>query len=257
MTSYLPMIRDWFIDADAHISEPGDLWTSRLPAEYRDLAPRLQCDPETGIESWYVADPNPLFPVGFGAVAGWPEPFPAAPKTMAEVPPAAYEAKARLEYMDSVGIWATAVYPNVGGFGGQAFLGLQDAGADAGLRAGLQRLRDRMDLAGSPPFHSDHVHSLLGCGGFGEGDRALREARTQGGALHRCAPDPRHAPPGQQTQWDPIWAAASACDHAHQLPHRHGRASRTSSRRRASKPREWDARTATQRSRSSSRTAST
>ena len=35
---------------------------------------------------------------------------------MDEVPKAAYDASARLEYMDRVGIWAMALYPNVGGF---------------------------------------------------------------------------------------------------------------------------------------------
>jgi predicted TIM-barrel fold metal-dependent hydrolase len=59
-------------------------------------------------------------------VAGWPEPFPAAPRNMDEVPRAAWNAAARLEYMDSLGIWAEVMYPNVGGFGNQGFLSLGD-----------------------------------------------------------------------------------------------------------------------------------
>jgi len=45
---------------------------------------------------------------------------------MDEVPPAAYDAKARLAYMDSIGVWAAALYPNIGGFGNESFLGLGD-----------------------------------------------------------------------------------------------------------------------------------
>jgi predicted TIM-barrel fold metal-dependent hydrolase len=46
---------------------------------------------------------------------------------MDEVPLAAWDAVARLEYMDSVGIWAQVMYPNVGGFGNASFLQIDDA----------------------------------------------------------------------------------------------------------------------------------
>ena len=37
--------------------------------------------------------------------------------------PGAYDPKARLKYMDDMGIWAMVMYPNVGGFGAQELLG--------------------------------------------------------------------------------------------------------------------------------------
>ncbi|MCE2391717.1 MAG: amidohydrolase family protein [Proteobacteria bacterium] len=117
---------DWVIDADTHITEPPDLFSSRLPARLRDRAPRVVRSPDTGMEIWQVGDRNPITPVGHTAVAGWPEPFPAAPNGFDEIPQAAHDPHARLEYMDSLGIWAMALYPNVGGFGSQVFLGLQD-----------------------------------------------------------------------------------------------------------------------------------
>ncbi|MBJ17927.1 MAG: amidohydrolase [bacterium] len=119
-------IQDWVIDTDTHIAEPGDLWTSRLPAKYKDVAPRIVRDPETQIETWQIGDGVGLLPVGHASVAGWPEPFPAAPRNMDEISKEAYDAEARLAYMDKVGIWSMALYPNVGGFGSQAFLGLKD-----------------------------------------------------------------------------------------------------------------------------------
>ena len=121
-----PVVADWVIDADTHITEPPDLFSARLPARLRDRAPRVVRSPDTGIEIWQVGDRSPITPVGHTAVAGWPEPFPAAPSGFDEVPLAAHNPHARLEYMDSLGIWAMALYPNVGGFGSQVFLGLQD-----------------------------------------------------------------------------------------------------------------------------------
>ena len=117
--------QDWVIDVDAHVTEPGDVWTARLPAKLRDRGPRLERD-RTGRDVWHVADSTPLVPVGFTAVAGWPEPFPSGPKNMDEVPPTAWDAHARLDYLDSIGVWAQVMYPNVAGFGNQQFLALED-----------------------------------------------------------------------------------------------------------------------------------
>ena len=44
------------------------------------------------------------------------------PATYDDMHPGAYDANARLEYMDEMGIWAMVMYPNVAGFGNQEFL---------------------------------------------------------------------------------------------------------------------------------------
>ena len=41
------------IDVDSHVSEPPDLWTSRLPRKLQDHAPHLQPDSH-GEERWHV-----------------------------------------------------------------------------------------------------------------------------------------------------------------------------------------------------------
>lgn len=119
-------IHDWVIDCDTHITEPGDVWTSRLPAKFQKDAPRMVRGPD-GRDSWVFGRAKRIIPVGVTAVAGWPEPFPAAPKNMDEVPAASYDSRARLEYMDTIGVWASALYPNIGGFGSESFLELPDA----------------------------------------------------------------------------------------------------------------------------------
>ncbi len=111
------------IDADSHITEPADVWTSRVPAKYRDDVPHVVRDGKA--ENW-VLQGERLTPVGVTAPAGWPTFPPDYPPTYQDCHPGAYDAKARLDYMDEAGIWAQVLYPNVGGFGSQNFLKLDD-----------------------------------------------------------------------------------------------------------------------------------
>jgi predicted TIM-barrel fold metal-dependent hydrolase len=120
-------ITDWVIDADTHITEPGDVWSSRLPKKYVDQGPNL-VRLDDGRDVWRIGDVEQIIPMGLTAFAGWPEPFPSAPKNFDEIPPAAFDPKARLAYMDEIGVWAMALYPNLGGFGNQAFLDMDDNG---------------------------------------------------------------------------------------------------------------------------------
>ncbi len=113
------------IDVDTHVTEPADLWTSRVPAKLRDRVPYIDTD-RKGRQSWYLQGQR-IASVGFTAVAGWNEPLSGGgPLTMEQVHPASYDANERLRYMDSEGIWAMVLYPNVGGFGSQGFLKLGD-----------------------------------------------------------------------------------------------------------------------------------
>lgn len=111
------------IDVDTHVTEPPDLWTSRVPARMRDAVPRVDTDAQ-GRQWWVLGDKRIASPgltatAGVGDIKSWP-------KTYAEMHPGAYDATARLRYMDQLGIWAMVMYPNVGGFGNQQFLKLKD-----------------------------------------------------------------------------------------------------------------------------------
>jgi predicted TIM-barrel fold metal-dependent hydrolase len=44
------------ISCDSHVVEPGDLWLERLPAKYRDRAPRAVQDPKN--HHWYFTGPD-------------------------------------------------------------------------------------------------------------------------------------------------------------------------------------------------------
>jgi predicted TIM-barrel fold metal-dependent hydrolase len=199
--------QDWVIDVDTHVTEPPDLWSSRLPARFRDRAPRIVSDPRMGWDVWKLGDGSSPITVGHTAVAGWPEPFPAAPKTFAEVPPAAYDAKARLAYMDSIGVWAMAIYPNVGGFGNEAFLKLGDAEL---MLACVQAYNDwQLDWIEPDPRRFIPICATP----FWDPEATAREiercaARGHRGVLFTGEPQRFGQPVLADRRWDALWAAA-------------------------------------------------
>lgn len=116
-------MKNWFIDADSHVTEPADVWTSRVPEKWHDRVPRIVKEPN-GVQCWYIGDYR-MGPVGLNCLAGWSGPFPSHPPTYEAAHPGAYDARARLAYMDEAGIWAQVIYPNILGFG-KDFLKIDD-----------------------------------------------------------------------------------------------------------------------------------
>jgi predicted TIM-barrel fold metal-dependent hydrolase len=112
------------IDTDAHVTEPPDLWTSRLPAKWGDAIPRLEC--VDGRDVWIMGGENAGMGPGMVTAAGFDGNFPESRMTFDECPRESWDAKARLELMDADGIHAQVIYPNAGGFGSQAFLSLKE-----------------------------------------------------------------------------------------------------------------------------------
>jgi len=135
------------IDVDTHLTEPGDLWTSRAPEKYRHLVPRVEYvtnsrlhevvgwRPDRGTDDdlspvWVVEDQIALGFAGGASVVNksndkvrgadfvhWP---------LTDVSPAASLVQPRLVLMDEVGIWGQILYPNAVGFGGQAMANITD-----------------------------------------------------------------------------------------------------------------------------------
>ena len=81
------------IDADTHVNEPGDLWLERLPAKFKDRAPRIQRFDDG--DAWVlegVADPINF---GLNATAGM-SPLQMQPWCRWEdIRPGGYDASAR------------------------------------------------------------------------------------------------------------------------------------------------------------------
>ena len=111
------------IDVDCHISEPYDVWTSRVSKKWGDLVPHVRDHPETGVATW-ILNGEAAAPVGMMAMAGWRDWMPSHPPTLEEADPASWDSEHRLRRMDEYGIYAEILYPNVGGFGNASFLKL-------------------------------------------------------------------------------------------------------------------------------------
>jgi len=103
-------MRDYqLISGDSHVNEPPDLWTSRLPARFRDRAPHMERFPQG--DAWVLE--GALDPVNFGAncnVGLPPEQRPAW-ITWDQVRRGGYDPVARLEEQDADGVDAEILYP--------------------------------------------------------------------------------------------------------------------------------------------------
>jgi predicted TIM-barrel fold metal-dependent hydrolase len=121
------------IDADTHLTEAHDLWTSRAPAKYLDRVPRVETI--DGQPMWMVDGAELGFAGGGGVIdreGGKGRALEALYEwTIDKIHPGAYDPKARIEVMDDSGIWAQVCFPNSIGLGGQ---GISDVVTDPELR---------------------------------------------------------------------------------------------------------------------------
>ena len=130
------------IDADTHLTEAHDLWTSRAPAKFADRVPRVE--EIDGRPMWVVDGAELGFAGGGGVIdreGGKGRALEALYEwTIDRIHLGAYDPKARIEVMDDSGIWAQVCFPNSIGLGGQ---GISDVGqgprAAPPVRADLQR----------------------------------------------------------------------------------------------------------------------
>jgi len=101
--------RNRLISADSHVNEPGDLWTSRVPARFRGRAPRI-VSLEAG-DAWVmegVADPINF---GMNACAGLAPEDMHAWSRFADLRPGGYDPTARTREMDADSVDAEVLYP--------------------------------------------------------------------------------------------------------------------------------------------------
>src|SRR5687768_4699724 len=103
------------VDSDSHVTEPPDLWTSRLPEEWGDLIPHTFYDERRAETRWRVGSKR-LTGVAMFAMAGWREFPPSNPKSLEDADPAAWHPGERLKRLDEYGLYAQVLYPNLLGF---------------------------------------------------------------------------------------------------------------------------------------------
>jgi len=111
------------IDTDSHLTEPHDVWTSRVSSKWGDAVPHIKR--ANGMDMWMIRDKMVGAP-GAYTLAGNDISLPDMIKTYEELPASSYVASERLKMMDKEGIYAQVLYPNVAGFGSQNFLQLKE-----------------------------------------------------------------------------------------------------------------------------------
>jgi predicted TIM-barrel fold metal-dependent hydrolase len=197
------------IDTDTHVSEPPDLWTSRLPRSMQDATMHVRWSDDAKAEMWFMGD-RPVFKAWAGAMYGWDEPFPSAPPTQADAHPAAYDVHERVKAMDASGIDVACLYANVaGGSVAETYAtGVDPAVALAHLQAyndflldWIAPARDRfVPLALIPYWDVDAAVA------------EIERAATAGhkGLVTTGAPQVHDAPYLADPHWDRMWEACQA-----------------------------------------------
>jgi predicted TIM-barrel fold metal-dependent hydrolase len=204
------------IDADTHLSEPHDLWTKNAPAKYKDRVPQVKI--VNGQSCWVIDynksigdGANPLSaiakdgtrPPGLGFIK-W---------TMDDCHPGSSRVKERLEVMDSFGISAQIIYPNLLGFGGQ-----KAALVDPDLRLVCVKLyNDAMAQLQEESGGRLFPMALLPWWDIKESAKETRRAHVMGLRGININSDPqtkqdingRMLPSLGQKGWDPLWEVCS------------------------------------------------
>jgi len=121
------------VDADTHLTERHDLWTSRAPASLRDRMPHVE---DVEGEATWVVEGAVLGRAGAGGVVDKDDHKGRSFEALFEweidrIHPGAYDPVERLKMMDHEGVWAQVIFPNAVGLGGQ---NLNQAVEDEALR---------------------------------------------------------------------------------------------------------------------------
>jgi predicted TIM-barrel fold metal-dependent hydrolase len=103
------------VDADGHVCEPPDLWTTRLPAHLRARGIRLRWNGDSGFDEAYFEDRliTDRGLVGLGNAGSSFENL-GQGTHYEEIAPAGFDPRARLRVLDEEGIDVAVLYPGLG-----------------------------------------------------------------------------------------------------------------------------------------------
>jgi len=199
------------IDADTHLTERHDLWTSRAPAALRDKMPHVaQVDGEA---TWVVGG-NVMGRAGAGGVVDRDNKKGRSFEALYEweidrIHEGAYDPVARLEMMDEAGVHAQVIFPNTVGLGGQS---LSQAIDDPVLRL----LCVEMYNDSNAEMQEESGNRLLPMAVLPAWsvDACVREAERAAslgmrGVNITSDPQDQDAPDLANHAWDPLWEVCS------------------------------------------------
>lgn len=209
------------IDTDTHISEPPDLWTARVSKKWGDMIPHVKWVEQRTMNigmggdkglAWFVGDTM----ISAAPAGAAPKDIlglipPDKPKDYEDTHPAAYIPSERLKLMNEEGVYAQAIYPNVAGFGAQAFLKIPEPE----LRIELVRAYNDF-LAEWASIAPERF--ILNCAvPFWDREETVKEihrCKKMGfrGILFASRPNVHGQPWIVDEYWNPVWDAATEYD---------------------------------------------
>ena len=198
------------IDTDSHWSEPYDLWTSRAPAKYRDRVPRMT--ERNGKRRWWFDDSIPIgLPIASSVVDTDGRKITGTVFFDFDnemVHRASYDAEARVEMLDLLGLEAQIMYPNVAGFGNQNFLKSPD---DALRLISVEIYNDALAEFQEATGQRVFGMALLPWWDLDAAVREIERCHANGlrGIVTCSNPEEAQLPDMAMPHWDPVWQACS------------------------------------------------
>ncbi|MGE0388300.1 MAG: amidohydrolase family protein [Gammaproteobacteria bacterium] len=192
------------IDIDSHVTEPPDVWTSRVDPRWGAGIPHVETI--RGRNTWVADGGRYTYDPGSNCLAGYDGTLP-GPASYEEMMPAAWQPDARLRLLDELGIHAQVLYPNVGGFGAGFWVRMSDRElALACVRAYNDFITE---FASADPRRLLPITSLP----FWDVEASVAEVERCVKKGHRglnfcTAPQDFGLPPIFHRHWDPIYARA-------------------------------------------------
>lgn len=195
---------------DDHIIEPAHVWQSRVPAKFKDSAPRVV--EEDGREYWVYEDKRNTT-MGLNAVAGKPRSeWDQDPVRFADMAPGCYDPKERLRDLVPENVVSSLSFPTLPRFGGVEFVYFKDKElADVCVRAWNDYMVEEW-CAAAPDFYVPMPIVQLWDvpAAVAELERNLSR-----GAKALCMPEETsiNGLPSYWTDaWDPLWALCQEAD---------------------------------------------
>ncbi|WBB61267.1 amidohydrolase family protein [Streptomyces sp. WMMC500] len=113
------------ISVDDHVVEPPSLFDGRIPARYRDQAPKV-VRKDDGLDVW-MFNGTEIPNIGLNAVAGRPkEEYGVDPTSFEEIRPGCYDIHERVKDMSAGGMLASMNFPSFPGFSGRIIAAADD-----------------------------------------------------------------------------------------------------------------------------------
>ncbi|MGH1491890.1 MAG: amidohydrolase family protein, partial [Acidimicrobiales bacterium] len=198
------------IDTDTHWSEPYDLWTSRAPSKYVDRVPQM-AEKDGKRRWWFDSDIAIGLPIASSVID--PEGTKITGTAFFDmdnemVHRASFDAEARVEMMDHLGVHAQVMYPNVAGFGNQNFLKSPD---DMLRLISVQIYNDALAEFQDATGQRVYGMALLPWWDLEAAAAEIQRVHDNGlrGIVTCSNPEEAGLPDMAQRAWDPIWELCS------------------------------------------------